>query len=130
MTTASETGRDILREELFRPYLPGKGPFFRVTTWDPHLPLGSHGHTYLGYELVMYENGQRTVLFTGTDYGIPSGEAIDSDESIRGLMGFLTLRPGDTDAEYFEKYTPEQFAFADAHGESLSCEVTERFGEG
>ncbi len=42
-------------------------------------------------------------------------------------MGFLTLRPGDTDPDYFEDYTPEQHAYCDAHAEALSCEVSARF---
>jgi hypothetical protein len=34
-------------------------------------------------------------------------------------MGYLTLRKGDTDKEYFENYTPEQRDFSD----SFDCEV-------
>jgi hypothetical protein len=45
---------------------------------------------------------------------------IDSDESVRALLSFLTLRPGDTDAEYFENYTQEQLDFANEHAEMLS----------
>jgi hypothetical protein len=55
--------------------------------------------------------------------------AIDSDKAVGSLMGFLTLRPGDTDSEYFESYTPEQMHFAETHAEALACEVMARFGE-
>jgi hypothetical protein len=48
---------------------------------------------------------------------------------VRALMGFLTLRPGDTDDEYFDRYTPDQLAFADEHGEFLGLEVEMRFGD-
>ena len=44
-------------------------------------------------------------------------------------MGFLTLRPGDTDPEYFENYTQEQKEFADQHAEALAVAVMDRFGE-
>ncbi len=44
-------------------------------------------------------------------------------------MGFLTLRPGDTDQEYFDGYTDNQLQYADEHAETLSCEVCSRFGE-
>lgn len=70
-----------------------------------------------------------TVLFEGEDLGCSPMHAIDSDESVAALMGFLTLRPGDTDAEYFENYTPEQMEFCQQHAESLSCEVQARFGD-
>jgi len=46
--------------------------------------------------------------------------AIDSDASIGALLGFLTLRPGDTDAEYFENYTDRQREFCDTDAEALS----------
>ena len=45
-------------------------------------------------------------------------------------MGFLTLRKGDTDAEYFENYSQEQTEFSEAHAESLGCEVYNRFKRG
>ena len=40
-----------------------------------------------------------------------------------GLLAFLSLKPGDTDPEYFEGYTPEQLEFARQEGESLSLLV-------
>ena len=58
------------------------------------------------------------VLFSGADvYG---HDAVDSDETVRSIIGWLTLKPGDTDDEYFEKYTPEQMAFAEGPAEQLS----------
>jgi hypothetical protein len=38
-------------------------------------------------------------------------------------MGFLTLKPGDTDSDYFAEYTPEQMDYCQRYAESLSCEV-------
>jgi general stress protein YciG len=75
-----------------------------------------------GQELLAYElrapSGK--VLFAGSDFGASPCHAVDADETLRGLLGFLTLRPGDTDADYFEAYTPEQLAFARGDAESLS----------
>jgi len=42
---------------------------------------------------------------------------------MRALLGFLTLRPGDTDVEYFDAYTPEQMEFA----ESYECEAMQMY---
>lgn len=47
----------------------------------------------------------------------------------RPLLGFLTLRPGDTDREYFDKYTPAQLEYANQHAETLPCECYARFGD-
>lgn len=58
-------------------------------------------------------------LFVGTDYSCPqyaSDLRVMSD-----LLVFMTLRPGDTDADYFDSYTPEQLHFAETDAENLSC---------
>jgi hypothetical protein len=92
-----------------------------------------------GYRLQMWDNGEKyergqrrnyirytfsdpqgNVVFSGDDYSPSPMHAIDSDDTVRGLLGFLTLKPGDTDDEYFEKYTPEQLEFADSSAEGLS----------
>lgn len=119
----------LLRRVRFAPYLKGKGPTFTLKTWDT-------GHEHRGgpqwaieYRLTMGEHGRRTVLFEGADFGCSPLDAIDSDACIRSLMSFLTLRPGDTDSEYFEDYTAAQLAYCDAHAEALSCCVADRFGE-
>jgi hypothetical protein len=67
------------------------------------------------------------VIFEGEDFATPG--AVDSDDAIRGLMGFLTLKPGDTDKDYFKNYTPTQRRFADQYAEDLQMEVINRFGE-
>jgi hypothetical protein len=51
-------------------------------------------------------------IFNGADLHCSPMHDPESDDSIRALLGFLTLRPGDTDADYFDSYTPEQLAWA------------------
>ena len=91
---------------------------YTLETWDGG-PSSPFGRQYVGYCL---RNPQGEPLFDTTLNSAPMGVsplcAIDSDESLRDLLGFLTLRPGDTDSDYFEEYTPEQMAFA----ESYDCE--------
>jgi hypothetical protein len=81
----------------------------------------------VGYRLTMRDRGRRTVLFEGDDFGCSPRHAIDSDATVEGIMGFLTLRPGDTDAEYFADYTQAQLDHCARHAEALSCEVQARF---
>jgi hypothetical protein len=68
-------------------------------------------------------------IFWGEDFACSPMHAINSDDCIHGLMGFLTLRPGDTDPEYFENYNAKQKDFCSKHAEALAAEVSYRFGE-
>lgn len=109
---------ELIRRVILKPYRKGYGPTFT-------LKLYYRGTEKLGYEL--FEG--REIIFSGTEYRPSPLHAIDSDESVAGLMEFLTLRPGDTDAEYFDEYTKRQLVFAATHGEILGAEVMNRFGE-
>ena len=59
-------------------------------------------------------------IFAGDDFGCSPMDSIDGDGCVAGLLGFLSLRPGDTDADYFDDYTEEQKAWCDARAEYLS----------
>lgn len=92
---------------------------YRLMLWD----TGRRGiaeKDMLGYALWVPGAWEGEPLFVGEDYGASPMHAIDSDDTLRGIIGFLTLKPGDTDDEYFENYTPEQMAFAESDAESLS----------
>ena len=116
-----------IRTCQFAPYKPGQGPRFTLTVWDTGR-TDRDGKHRLAYRLTQTAvNGQRTVLFRGDDFHCSPMHAIDSDAAMKALMAFLTLKPGDTDAEYFSSYTPEQLAYCDAHAEALDCEVSYRF---
>ncbi len=126
-----------LRKVLFRPYRKGMGPTFRLVTWDTGR-TGFGGKYLIGYRLTIHDRytgpgcapSCLAVLFEGEDFGCSPLHAIDSDAAVASLMAFLTLRPGDTDAEYFEDYTPAQLAYCSEHAEALSSAVESRFGEG
>jgi hypothetical protein len=120
---------EILRTIILAPYAKGQGPRFTLQTRDTGRFNGTH--STLAYTLSMKLPGKpRTVIFEGADYGVPSHECIDSDAAVRGLLAFLTLRPGDTDSEYFEGYTDAQRAFCAEHAEALAMASYDRFGEG
>lgn len=48
------------------------------------------------------------VLFHGKDFKMSPLHSLDADQTIGTLLSFLTLKPGDTDAEYLADYTAEQ----------------------
>lgn len=61
------------------------------------------------------------VMFSGNDYKPSPMYDPLSEESARGIIGFLSCRPGwDTDDEYFQDYTEDQKEFALLYGEEMS----------
>ena len=76
----------------------------------------SQSRTYLNYRL----SCRGVIVFQGSDYSGSPMHADDSWATLAGLLSFLSMRPGDTDREYFDDYIPEQLAFAREHGEMLS----------
>lgn len=103
---------------------------YRLMLWDTYnRDPGKFGRSRLGYVL-WHRDG--SVLFAAKDYSPGCMSCIDSDDSVRGLIGFLTLKPGDTDDDYFKDYTPEQLAWAKSEGECLSmwAEEDSRLGPG
>lgn len=117
-----------LRNVRLRPYRTGYGPRFSLTTYDTGR-CDERGSANQRYRFVQIDGKRRTVLFEGEDYSVGAGQCSDSDDAVAGLLEFLTLKPGDTDDEYFARYTPAQRRFADQHAEMLSCEVKARFGD-
>lgn len=104
------------------PYRRGVGPTFTLVT---HALGGMdwRGQSEIGYVLTQFDATGARVIFDGGDFHGSPMHADDSDASVASLLSFLTLRPGDTDAEYFDGYTDAQLAFADEHAETLSCIV-------
>lgn len=118
---------ELLRTVRLTPYRRGAGPVFTLSLYDT-LTMRD-GRTDLAYRLTMRENGVTTVVFSDRYFSCSHCCAIDSDESLACLMGFLTLRAGDIDSDYFADYDAVRIAYRDSHAEALSYESMERFGE-
>ena len=111
--------RDMLRTKKFSPYRKGY-PTFKLEMWDTH-KTDWRGQTKIGYRFTeRSEPGDVEVIFEGEDFAGSPMHADDSIETMRSLLSFLTLRPGDTDREYFESYSERQMEFCIQHAESLS----------
>jgi hypothetical protein len=93
---------------------------YRLELYDT-LTTDRYGKSVLAYRF--FHRGR--LLFAGADFHGSPLHAVDADATVAGLLAFLSLKPGDTDPEYFEDYTPEQLAFARAEGENLSLYVEE-----
>lgn len=121
--------REHMRTVRFQPYRKGMGPTFTLQMFDCGPNWNQPGRQNVGYKLTMRENDRTTTLFEGSDFSPSPFDSIDGDDTVKALMGFLTLRPGDTDAEYFENYTNTQLDFCNQHAEALAMAVMDRFGE-
>lgn len=132
---------DVLRVCIFRPYRRGLGPSFRLTLWATGR-IDSRGQSVIGYRLTMHhlrlcspldgtvwQKASTETIFEGEDFAGSPMHGDDSDDTVRALMSFLTLRPGDTDADYFASDTEAQRAYRTHHAESLAMAVYSRFGE-
>ena len=120
---------NVLRHVFLTPYRPGQGPTFRLTMKDTNR-RDHRGQTIIAYCLRMREGDRKALaLFEGEDFAGSPMHADDSDATVASLMTFLTLRPGDTDREYFANYTPAQLDFAEQHAEALANYCHGRFGE-
>jgi hypothetical protein len=90
---------------------------------DANEPTGGT-HTQVRY---WFRPTGDSVLFSGADYAVPSHEPIDSRDAALSLMSFLTLQPGDTDAEYFARHTADQLAWvASDAADRMRMELYER----
>ena len=103
--------KDVIREVM----LGDTG--YVLVMWDTRR-TDSRGQSILGY--AFYEPGEEEPLFEGEDFAGSPMHGDDSDESTRSLLGFLTMKPGDTDREYFARYNERQMDFARGAAEELS----------
>lgn len=115
---------ESIRTEVFEPFIEGMGPKFRLEMYDTY-EIDYRGQTKLAFKLWQ----DHELIFEDSGFCCSPLHADDSDESVRALMTFLCLRPGDTDKEYFDNYTPRQMEFAKEYGETLGYEVECRFPE-
>lgn len=113
-----------IRTVIFRPYRKGMGPCFKLDLYETGR-ISRQGKWNIAYRL----RSKGETIFEGSNFYCSPMHAIDSDECVKGIMTFLTLRPGYTDREYFDNYTSEQLVFCSKHAEALSAEVYRRFGE-
>jgi hypothetical protein len=82
------------------------------------------GRVRLAYEF--YDRGE--VIFTGDDFYPSQLYSYDGDQAVAALLGFLVLRPRDTDREYFAKYTERQLAWADERAVALAMAAYDTLG--
>ena len=126
---ARNTYRDdpnFLFELHFALYCKECGPS-RVTirAWEH----GFEGPNHTRIDCQLLWNGKEVFPRGSMWAGVPSHQSIDGDAAKELATSLFCMKPGDTDAEFFANYTPEQIEWVNAHAETLSLEKVSRFGE-
>lgn len=104
-----------------------------VRAYDANHTDPRTGHQRIDVDATLYEtvNGRRItrVIFGRGDTwcAVPRRTTLDGNDARELVLSLLAMKPGDTDAGYFEHYTPEQLEFAERFGEELWCERQRRY---
>ena len=85
--------------------------------WD------SAGRIKMEYEV---KHGKDVIFPRGTLYGAVHG-ASDGIRAKEHALACVEMKPGDTDADYFAGYTPEQLEWVAAHGDAISMIRSDRY---
>jgi hypothetical protein len=103
-----------------------------IQAWESRVDEYGHSHTLLDTRMIFRPTGkQSSVVFNKGDTwcGIPSHQSIDGDNAKECVTSLFTMKPGDTDDDYFAAYTPEQLEWVEANAEELGMLKEERYGE-
>lgn len=93
---------------------------FSLKVYDEGKTL--HGRRRLTFKFYasMQDNEKRRLIFHDDTFGPSPQHDDDSDETVGAILGWCSLRPGDTDCDYFENYNQVQWDFAILYGEQLA----------
>jgi hypothetical protein len=92
---------------------------FRLDLWDDG-ERASGGEGELAYRLCVAEGASWILVFAGEGFAAPGDTELGSDAPLAAIVGLLSLRPGETDPAFFDRYTDRQLAFVKEHGEALA----------
>ena len=108
---------------------------FTLTLWDTQ-NTDRMGKSVLAYNLTDSDWNDDPIgsygkypIFVGSDFSCSPLHAVDSDETVKSLLEFLSLRKGDVDSEYFENYTERQVNWRDTRAENLQNTIFYSFEE-
>jgi hypothetical protein len=101
--------------DLFRLRVKLSGGILNVLAREAGFQEPNHTKVIIGATW----NGKPLFELGSTWVGVPSHSSLDGIYTKEAVLSCLAMKPGDTDREYFESYTPEQLAWAESHGEEL-----------
>lgn len=96
-----------------------------IHAFDDNHTDPSTGHMRIDVEIKL---AGEVIFARGDTYcAVNRWTAIDSYSAKELVLSLASMKPGDTDAEYFAKYTPRQLEFANALGDEISLERARRY---
>lgn len=75
------------------------------------------GHRRIDVEV--HADGKVVFPRGATWCSVPRGCTVDGVDARELVLSLVAMKPGDTDADYFESYTEAQLSFADTYGEAI-----------
>lgn len=115
------TSKGYVDGPIFRlRYRLASGPI-EITAWDGGFQAPNH--TRIDCEL---KQAGKVIFARGDTYCATPG-CIDDNAAKELVTSLFAMRPGETDAEYFDSYTLEQREWAEDNGELLSLLGSDRY---
>lgn len=92
--------------------------------------ITSETHHAITYEVVLFQNGGREVVWSpGQSWvGMPGHQTIDGRAAKEAILHAVSMKPGDTDEDFFADWTGAQRSFGETWGEEIGLISEERFG--
>lgn len=112
---------------LFRLQYHVGGGVCTITAWEGGFQEPNHTRIDVEMRWTSRRKGKTIVVFPrGATYCATPG-CIDDNSAKELVTATIAMKPGDTNDEFFESYTPEQLAWVTRYGEELSCESQARY---
>ncbi len=102
-------------------------PLIIINAWEGGVNF--NGGTRIDVEV---KQGGNVIFRRGDTWcGTPAygGMSLDGKEAKELVLSLVAMKPGDTDAEYFENYTNEQIEWAEKYGDYLCSVGMERYSK-
>jgi hypothetical protein len=72
------------------------------------------------YDYAVLHNGEAVMTKSGLSVPGEAGDPKHDRFALESALTYASLKPGDTDDDYFDGYTPEQIAWVEKYGDDLS----------
>lgn len=110
-----------LRLDLFK-----NQPMIIIRAYDGGWQIVSDGWPAKNKINIEVRQGGKVIFPLGSLW-CATPRSIDGIEAKELVMSTVEMKPGDTDKDYFNSYTPEQLQWALKYGESISMERDRRY---
>lgn len=105
------------------------GKTYYVPVYERNIRTHNGGVAYSFNVLERTRKNHHNIIFTNMVGSFSPCHACDGDDAKRHVLSHLAMKPGDTDKEFFEDYSPEQLDFVNAYGEEITMLSWDRYSQ-